>query len=48
MTEPQGNKGLAMRPATVATLVAAATSLGLLAIGWITIRKLRPFDTPVP
>ena len=35
--------GLATRPSTFAALVAGATTLGLLAMGWITIRKLRPF-----
>ncbi|HTW45392.1 MAG TPA: hypothetical protein VMD58_07590 [Acidobacteriaceae bacterium] len=42
-TKPQTTSGVATRPAAFAALVAGATTLGLLAIGWITIRKLRPF-----
>lgn len=43
MTKPQTTPGLAIRPAAFTALAAAATTVGLLAIGWVTIRKLRPF-----
>ncbi len=42
-TKPQTTPGLVTRPGAFAALVAGATTIGLLAIGWITIRKLRPF-----
>jgi hypothetical protein len=48
MTKSQTNSVPAIRPGAIAALVAAATSLGLLAVGWITMKRLRPFDTPVP
>jgi hypothetical protein len=43
MTKPQINPVPPTRPAVFAGLVAAATSIGLFAVGWITMKKLRPF-----
>jgi hypothetical protein len=43
MTEPQIKPWPPTRPGAFTALVAAATSIGVLAIGWITMKKLRPF-----
>jgi hypothetical protein len=43
MTKVETNPGLASRAVAFGALTVAATAIGLLAIGWITIRRLRPF-----
>jgi hypothetical protein len=43
MTSDQTRPGFAPRAITLGALTAAATGIGLLAIGWISIGKLRFF-----
>jgi hypothetical protein len=43
MTKIQTNPGIESRAVAFAALTVGATAIGLLALGWISIRKLRPF-----
>jgi hypothetical protein len=47
MTRVQARQGFGSRAVTFAALAAGATAIGTLAIGWITIRKLRIFQGTV-
>jgi hypothetical protein len=46
MTDVQTRPGFAPRAMTLGALAAAATAIGLLAIGWVSIGKLRFFARP--